>query len=113
MAFKAILEHWNCFPVILVDGLTEDEAIEKESEYKRGFIFECGYPIMDGEDALRTMACKEAKERLRKNDPSYREGRPRKDVQYELLPSETISAACERLGISRTQWYRATREAAS
>lgn len=34
-------------------------------------------------------------------------GRPEKTVQYKLLPGETISAACERLGISRTQWYRA------
>lgn len=34
-------------------------------------------------------------------------GRPEKQVQYELLPGETVSAACERLEISRTQWYRA------
>lgn len=39
-------------------------------------------------------------------------GRPEKGVRYELLPGETISAACERLGISRTQWYRAMKGAA-
>ena len=49
----------------------------------------------------------------REHNPEFREGRPRKKVRYELLPSETVAAACERLGISRTQWYRATREAAS
>lgn len=39
-------------------------------------------------------------------------GRPEKQVQYELCPGETISAACERLGISRTQWYRAQKQTA-
>lgn len=39
-------------------------------------------------------------------------GRPEKQVQYELMPGETVSAACGRLGISRTQWYRAAKESA-
>lgn len=39
-------------------------------------------------------------------------GRPEKQVQYELMPDETVSAACERLGISRTQWYRAQKQTA-
>lgn len=34
-------------------------------------------------------------------------GRPTKKVEYELLNGETVSDACKRLGISRTQWYRA------
>lgn len=33
-------------------------------------------------------------------------GRPAKKVEYELLNGETVSDACKRLGISRTQWYR-------
>lgn len=33
-------------------------------------------------------------------------GRPEKNIQYELLHGETITSACKRLGISRTQWYR-------
>ncbi|MCB6366639.1 recombinase family protein [Intestinibacillus massiliensis] len=37
-------------------------------------------------------------------------GRPEKNVHYEVLPGETISAACARLGISRTQWYRTMKE---
>lgn len=45
----------------------------------------------------------------REHNPGYREGRPKKNVQYELLSGETVSAACERLGISRTQWYRAAK----
>lgn len=39
-------------------------------------------------------------------------GRPEKMVRYELMPGETISAACSRLGISRTHWYRATKQTA-
>lgn len=48
----------------------------------------------------------------REHNPEFREGRPPKEVQYELLPGETVSAACNRLGISRTQWYRATKQTA-
>lgn len=48
----------------------------------------------------------------REHNPNFREGRPAKDIQYELLEGETISAACERLGISRTQWYRAQKQTA-
>lgn len=38
-------------------------------------------------------------------------GRPPKSVNYVLEDGETIKGACERLGISRTQWYRATKGA--
>ena len=48
----------------------------------------------------------------REHNPGFREGRPRKAVQYELLPGETVSAACSRLGVSRTQWYRAQKRTA-
>lgn len=47
----------------------------------------------------------------REHNPNFREGRPVKDIQYELLEGETVSAACERLGISRTQWYRERKKA--
>ena len=47
----------------------------------------------------------------REHNPQFREGRPKRDIQYALLPGETVSAACNRLGISRTQWYRAVKEA--
>ena len=45
----------------------------------------------------------------REHNPDFREGRPKKAIRYEVLPGETISAACARLGISRTQWYRVIR----
>lgn len=37
-------------------------------------------------------------------------GRPAKSVEYALQNGETVSAACKRLEISRTQWYRVTKE---
>lgn len=48
----------------------------------------------------------------REHNPNFREGRPPKEVKPELLPGETVSAACARLGISRTQWYRKVKAAA-
>ena len=38
-------------------------------------------------------------------------GRPQKPVEYVLEDGETVKEACERLGISRTQWYRAKKGA--
>ena len=38
-------------------------------------------------------------------------GRPQKPVKYVLEDGETVKEACERLGISRTQWYRAKKGA--
>lgn len=38
-------------------------------------------------------------------------GRPPKPVEYVLEDGETVKEACERLGISKTQWYRAIKGA--
>ena len=56
----------------------------------------------------RTMA---GKSYAKEHNPEFKEGRPRKDVVYELAEGESISAACRRLGISRTQWYRIMKKA--
>lgn len=49
----------------------------------------------------------------RENNPNYREGRPKKEVpefekflQRQRNGEITITDACRKLGISRTQWYR-------
>ena len=47
----------------------------------------------------------------KEHNPKFKEGRPRKDVIYELAEGESISSACRRLGISRTQWYRIMKKA--
>lgn len=42
----------------------------------------------------------------RATDPTYREGRKRKEVEYKTLEGESIGEACKRLGVSRSTWYR-------
>lgn len=39
-------------------------------------------------------------------------GRPKKEVEATRMPGESVAAACERLGISRSKWYRLSRQAA-
>lgn len=38
-------------------------------------------------------------------------GRPQIDIAYDLLAGETVTEACQRMGISRTQWYRQKKRA--
>lgn len=119
MAFSAILKNWNCFPVILIDGLTEEEAFVKEEELKKEFTFKRGLPIMDGERKLATMACITAKEHKRKTDPNYKEGRKRVEYNHEKFKllyrevksgTKTKTAAARKLGVSRAKWYRIVNE---
>ena len=42
----------------------------------------------------------------RATDPTYREGRKRKEIEYKTLEGESIGEACKRLGVSRSTWYR-------
>ena len=115
-AFTAILENWDCFPVILIDNLTEDEALENEDRIKTEFIFQHGYPIMDGEgncSSLKNRAIREAKQKQRDTNPNYKEGRPKVEVpdfgiflQNQKKGLITVPKACEQLGISKSTWYR-------
>lgn len=116
-AFKAIYANWNCFPVILEDGLTEEEAERREVEIKEELIFEKGFPIMDGEghsEALKHLACQRAKREKRKNDPNYREGRPRLEIPENFMDyvaknaagEISITDACKEMGVARAHWYR-------
>lgn len=52
----------------------------------------------------------EGKAIKRATDPDFKEGRPRREIPaefFELLKNEvSVSEACAKLGIHRTQWYR-------
>lgn len=37
-------------------------------------------------------------------------GRPKREFKFELLDGETVTDACKRLNINRTQWYRAIKK---
>lgn len=120
MAFKAIYRNWECFPVILEDGLTEEEAEHREAEWKEEMIFDKGFPIMDGEghsESLKHLAIQRAKREKRISDPNWHEGRKAFEIPAEFADYRsraesgeiTVVAACEELGISRSTWYKWSR----
>lgn len=118
--FISVLEHWNVYPYILRGGLSEEAAEKLEEKMKTYLLYEMGHPILDGENpnsALRARSVREAKARLRKTDPNYREGRCRKEIpdfekfyQKQKDGEITVKEACERLCISRTTWYKRVAE---
>lgn len=122
-AFNAILREWRCFPVILEDCLTEEEAEQREVDIKQWMIFEKGFPIMDGEghsNSLKHLATQYAKRKLRENNPNYKEGRKelKRPENFESYRNRvengelTAVAACKELGVSRSTWYKWVKEVA-
>lgn len=115
MAFRSILSHWNCYPVILENNLTEEQAIQREDWWKSFCIFEMGFPIMDGEGnsaALKNLAIQRRKQELRKTIPGWKEGRKTKELpdfeKFLKMQKDgqlTVSECCKELGISRATWY--------
>lgn len=120
-AFTAIVNRWNCYPIILENYLSEEYAIEREAYWKDRLLFDEGYPIVDGEGnhaALKNLACLRKKRYLRANDPNYHDGRKPIEIDMELFHEllakhqkgeMTVSECCKALGIGRTTWYNRTR----
>jgi hypothetical protein len=119
-AFMAILNNWTVYPVILYSGLTVEEAEKLEDELKTDFIFNRGYPIMDGEGnsaSLKNRAIRLAKQHKRETDPNWREGRKQvatpdfeKFLKKQKDGEMTVVECCEALGISRRTWYNRVSE---
>lgn len=118
--FKEFAAAHECKSMILAKNLEGSFARELERRFKTEFK-EMGFHIIDAEDdkmerkirqrnGLDAMPVISGKRVSTKTGRPI--GRPEKQVQYELMPGETVSAACERLGISRTQWYRAQKQTA-
>ena len=120
MSFGAIYRNWDVYPVIIKGGLTEEQAEMLEDETKSEFIFERGYPVMDGEGngaALKNRAIRKAKAIKRANDPDWKEGRKKIEVcglqEYMQKHSDglmTVEQCCKELNISRSTWNRRVRE---
>ena len=118
-AFTTIFDKWGVYPVILIGGLSEDEAWRLEDYYKSHFIFERGYPIMDGEgnhSALKNRAITIRKNELRERG-ELKDGRPRKETpEFEKFLKKqkegkmSVAECCEQLGISRRTWYNRVAE---
>lgn len=120
MTFMSIVKRWNCFPVILEDDLTEEEAFAEEDRIKQTFLFENGYPLLDGEGChslVKNLAIKRAKAIAREKGVRV-DGRPKLKVSREkfseLFEEQqkggiTVGDACALLGISRSSWYNLVR----
>ena len=118
-SFTAIYNNWNVYPVILQSGLSEEESWQLEDSYKTHFIFDKGYPIMDGEgnhSTLKNRSIAIRKKELREKG-ELKDGRPRKEtpnferlVKMQKDGKVTVKECCEQLGISRRTWYNRVSE---
>ena len=118
----AIFNNWTVYPVILHSGLTVEQAEQLEDEVKTEFIFNRGYPIMDGEgnsSHLKNRAIRLAKDHKRQSDPNWKEGRKRIDIpDFEVYFEKhkagelTVEQCYKALGISRKTWYNRCKEVA-
>ena len=114
--FTSILNNWTCYPVLLQDDLSEDDVYQVEYEMKKYYMFQRGYPIMDGEGilGLRAINAQIGRRLVKEKDPSASFGRPKKQINLNLLEDlyrkycekkMSISECCQILGISRGTWY--------
>lgn len=109
----SILDKRNCYSVILYDltGKTDYEVYIAETTAKQ-LLKGLGHPIIDGETAeVHRVRQQEGIENAKRRGVKF--GRPTKyeggfDEMQALVESGkiTVSKACEKLKISRTQWYR-------
>lgn len=117
--FRRIVERFDCFPLILLDNLTEEQALFAEDEAKARFVKE-GMPIIDMElkgkrrlaqqEGISSMPVVNGKRYSEKKGRTY--GRPAIDIPdfEEFLKKQkdgqlTVNECCKALGISRSTWY--------
>jgi hypothetical protein len=122
--FEKIVERFECFPTILLDNLTEEQADFAENESKHRFIME-GMPIIDMElkskrrlvqrDRIDAMPVVNGKKFSTKKNRAY--GRPSKEIpDFEKFLKKqkdglmTVDECCKVLGIGRSTWYARARE---
>ena len=126
--FRALVERFDCFPMILLDNLSEEQAYLAEAETKRNLIAK-GMPIIDAElrekrkmaqrTAIASMPVDENGKRVSTKTggnfgpakivpPNFRE-------VYERQQSGelTLKEALAEVGIGRTRWYELAREFAA
>lgn len=116
-AFRAIVDRWNCEPIILKDGLTLDESEFLEKDRKRYLLFVAGHPILDGEPSdLRAIAQAEGIKRAKENGTRFGRHEKRPENFAEVLRRQrsgeiSLKEALALTGIGRTRWYELAREA--
>lgn len=91
-----VLEMVNNILIEVLGSIAEQERVKIRQRQREGID---AMPIIDGKH-ISTKTGRPI-------------GRPEKEINYKLLQGETVTEACNRLGISRTQWYRITKKMAS
>ena len=115
-AFLAIVNRWNCEPIILKDGLTLEESEHLERNRKRHLLFVLGHPILDGEPSdLRAMAQAEGIRRAKAEGVRFGRQEKRPDNFAEVYARQQrgeikLAEALELTGVGRTRWYELCRE---
>lgn len=69
-----------------------------------------GFNIIDAEDNSEERKRRQQEGIRKAVENGVRLGRPKKEISLTILPGETISDACKRLGISKATYYRKKKE---
>ncbi len=125
LQFRKIVERFECFPMVLLDCLTEEQADFAEDDTKARFLSE-GMPLIDMEiKAKRKIAQREGidampvvngKKYSTKKGCAYgRKAIPLGDDFEKFLKKQkdgqlTVNECCKALGIGRSTWYARARE---
>ena len=124
LQFKKIVERFDCFPMILLDCLSEEQADIAEDDVKTRFVSE-GMPLIDMEikarrkmaqrEGIDTMPVVNGKRYSTKKGRAY--GRPTKEIpDFEKFLKKqkdgliTVEECCKILGIGRSTWYAKAKE---
>lgn len=122
--FRKIVERFDCFPMILLDCLSEEQADFAEDDVKTRFVSE-GMPLIDMEikakrkvaqrQGIESMPLQNGKRYSTKKGRPY--GRPAKEIpDFEKFLKKqkdgliTVEECCKILGIGRSTWYAKARE---
>jgi t-SNARE complex subunit (syntaxin) len=124
LQFRKIVEKFDCYSMILLKCLSEEQADFTEDEIKVRFVSE-GMPLIDMEikakrkmaqrEGINAMAVVNGKRYSTKKGTAY--GRPTKvipDFEKFLKKQKdglmTVEECCKILGIGRSTWYAKVRE---
>ena len=126
LQFKKIVERFECFPMILLDYLSEEQANFAEDDIKVRFVSE-GMPLIDMEikarrkiaqrEGIDAMPIVDGKRYSTKKGCAY--GRKPVDLgdDFEKFLKKqkdglmTVEECCKVLGIGRSTWYAKAKEA--
>lgn len=82
---QSIWKHFNCEAIIVKSNMEEIEAVKYEQKLKQE-LKSAGMPIIDGEAFdIRVEAIKEGRRKAKLKNPNYKEGRPLKYTDDEIL----------------------------